>query len=59
MKLRIEQQRKELAEYTQMSISLIINQVPQIVQGVLSGMEVYFIVAPLQLQALSTLLLLC
>jgi hypothetical protein len=50
MEPRMDQQRKELAEHTQMLVNSVITQVPQIVQGVLVGMGGYFNIAPLQLQ---------
>jgi phage shock protein PspC (stress-responsive transcriptional regulator) len=47
-RLEMEQQQKDLAEYTQMSVNFVMTQVPQIVQGVLVGMGGYFNVPPLQ-----------
>jgi hypothetical protein len=54
MELQIEMQMKAMTIHTERSVSSVINQVPQIVQGVLQGMGGYFNVTPLQLQAPSS-----
>jgi hypothetical protein len=43
----IELEHKELSELTHRTVSNVINQVPQIMQGILVGMGGYFNVTPL------------
>ena len=47
MELQMEMQMKEMTIHIEKSVSFVISQVPQIVQGVLQGIGGYFNVTPL------------
>jgi hypothetical protein len=47
MEMRKDQQRKEMVDFTERSVSSVINQVPQIMHNVLFSMGGYFNVTPL------------